>query len=208
VQGGIIIKHNIKMHNNIVKPIISFIIIFIIVVINIKAISVFDNRQEVNKISNEIDATKKDVIELYNIIEEQEQVINYINALMKEIKKDIKEIKIEIKNVKGASSSDKELLGSWTITAYCPCKSCSGKYGNNSASGTKLKYGYVAAPFRLKFGTKIIIEDIGEFEVVDRFGTEKQNKYGTAIDVFFETHAEVKAFGKKTKKVYTIKEDK
>lgn len=95
------------------------------------------------------------------------------------------------------------LIGEFVLTAYCPCSKCCGKNTGITASGTTAKANYTIAADTsvLPFGTEVIIN--GEKYVVeDTGGAIKSNR----IDVFFNTHSEALAFGKKTEKVYKQEE--
>ncbi len=104
---------------------------------------------------------------------------------------------------------DAEYLGVYTITAYCSCEKCCGKYALNrpdgivyGASGKELEADVsVASP--LDFGTNIIIEGLGEYVVEDRTADWIVDKYdGEIIDIYFENHEEALKFGKKELKVW------
>ena len=104
---------------------------------------------------------------------------------------------------------EKELLGTFRITAYCSCKKCCGKWADNrpngivyGASGAELVAGVsVASP--LPFGTKIYIDGLGEYVVQDRLANWVAEKYGDKlIDVYFDDHEEAKQFGCKWLDVY------
>lgn len=86
----------------------------------------------------------------------------------------------------------------YTLTAYCSCSKCCGPYdGSTTASGTTPKWGTVAAPKSLAFGTRVEIDGLGTFTVEDRGGAIK----GDILDVWFPSHAEALAFGRQTKTV-------
>lgn len=104
---------------------------------------------------------------------------------------------------------EKELLGTFRITAYCSCKKCCGKWADNrpngivyGASGAELVAGVsVASP--LPFGTEIYIDGLGEYVVQDRLANWVAEKYGDKlIDVYFDDHEEAKQFGCKWLDVY------
>ena len=87
----------------------------------------------------------------------------------------------------------------FTVTAYCPCAKCCGKWsGGPTASGRMPVQGVtVAAPRSIKFGTWLNIEGVGKRRVDDRLATKFDNR----IDVYFNSHAEAKKFGKRQLKV-------
>ena len=87
------------------------------------------------------------------------------------------------------------------VTAYCGCPKCCGPNARGlTASGRSVSYNggkFVAADTHLfKFGTQLRIPGYAEgeaVEVIDRGGAIK----GYHIDVFFPTHEEARAWGKK-----------
>ena len=78
------------------------------------------------------------------------------------------------------------------VTGYCLCKKCCGKW-----SGTKkMKVGQIAASRSIPFGTRVKIN--GKIYVVnDRLA----KKYDKRMDIYFRTHKEALAWGKKRLKV-------
>ncbi len=91
-----------------------------------------------------------------------------------------------------------ELIGTFTITAYCGCKKC-GTGSNRTASGTTPTEGRTIAADTsiLPFGTQVVIG--GVVYTVEDSGSGVR---GNHIDIFFATHARALAFGRKTMKVY------
>jgi 3D (Asp-Asp-Asp) domain-containing protein len=83
----------------------------------------------------------------------------------------------------------------YTVTAYCSCTKCCGKWaGGPTASGRKPQAGVtIAAPRALPFGTWLDIEGVGRRRVDDRLA----RRYDNRIDVYFPTHAEALRFGKR-----------
>jgi len=82
----------------------------------------------------------------------------------------------------------------FTVTAYCPCKLCCGKWADGyTSSGLKIQLGmkFVAAPKEYPFGTIMEIPSYGKISVEDRGGVIKGNK----LDVFFDTHEEALQWG-------------
>lgn len=87
----------------------------------------------------------------------------------------------------------------WKITAYCSCVKCCGKSDGITASGKQAKYGYVACNW-LPFYTKVKIEGMGEFMVMDRgakslFGSK--SNHIKHLDIWMPTHKQAKQFGVK-----------
>lgn len=91
-----------------------------------------------------------------------------------------------------------ELIGTFTITAYCGCRKC-GTGSNRTASGTTPTEGRTIAADTsiLPFGTQVVIG--GVVYTVEDTGSGVR---GNHIDIFFATHSRALAFGRKTMKVY------
>ena len=101
-----------------------------------------------------------------------------------------------------AKSNNVQYLGKYKLTAYCGCKSCSGKWGTRTASGRKAKQGRTIAVDRrkIKLGSKVQIN--GKTYVAEDVGGGVK---GNHIDVFFSSHKQTMKFGKKTGvKVYKV----
>ncbi len=89
-------------------------------------------------------------------------------------------------------------LGTYTATAYCGCSKCCGKSDGITASGVKATQGRtIAAPSTFAFGTELII-DGHTYVVEDRGGSISGNR----IDIYFDSHADALAYGRKTVAVY------
>lgn len=96
------------------------------------------------------------------------------------------------------ATSSGECIGTFTVTAYCGCKKCSG--GNSkTASGTTPTEGRTIAADTsiLPFGSQVVIDGV-VYTVEDR----GSGVNGNHIDIFFSTHAKALAYGSKTVKVY------
>lgn len=100
---------------------------------------------------------------------------------------------------KNASESEYgEYLGTFTVTAYCPCKKCCGKTNGKTASGKIATANHtVAASKQFAFGTQLVIGG-KVYTVEDRGGAIKGNR----IDIFFASHKAALQFGRKKMKVY------
>ena len=102
-----------------------------------------------------------------------------------------------------AKDNGVQYLGKYKLTAYCGCKSCSGKWGTRTASGRKAKQGRTIAvdKRKIKLGSKVKIN--GKTYVAEDVGGGVKGKH---IDIFFKSHKQTMRFGKKTGvKVYKVK---
>lgn len=105
-------------------------------------------------------------------------------------------------------------LGEFTLTAYCSCSRCCGKYANNrpldeygneiviGASGEQLKAGYSVAvdPDVIPYGTIVIING-------QEYKAQDTGVKGNKIDLYFKTHKETVDFGIQSAEIF-IKEEK
>lgn len=91
-----------------------------------------------------------------------------------------------------------ESLGTYTITAYCPCEICCGQWADGiTASGEPATEGVtIAASNELEFGTVVRI-DGHEYTVQDRGRAITGNR----MDLYFENHDDALAWGVQTKEV-------
>ena len=94
-------------------------------------------------------------------------------------------------------------LGNFTLTAYCPCAKCCGKWAAanpdqaSTASGARAVEGVTVAMGGVPFGTQLSIN--GHIYTVQDRGTP----YGH-VDIFFRDHASACAFGQKYADVYML----
>ena len=95
----------------------------------------------------------------------------------------IPEIKTEEKGEE--TKEEKEYLGTFLLTGYCPCEKCSEGYGRNTATGTIAKQGRTIAvdPNVIPYGSIVEI-DGHEYIAEDCGGAINDNH----IDVFMENH--------------------
>lgn len=92
----------------------------------------------------------------------------------------------KIMYVNGAKSGT--YLGTFWVTAYCPCPICCGEYSNmvnpTTASGAPAVEGVTcAAPSNFEFGTELIV-DGHTYTVQDRGGAIN----GNHLDIYFSNH--------------------
>ena len=105
-------------------------------------------------------------------------------------------------------------LGEFTLTAYCSCSRCCGKWANNrpqdeygnelviGASGELLTAGYSIAvdPDVIPYGTIVIING-------QEYKAQDTGVKGNEIDIYFITHKETVDFGIQAAEIF-IKEEK
>lgn len=100
------------------------------------------------------------------------------------------------------SKEHSKYLGTFKLTAYCPCSQCCGKWANGiTATGVIAKPNHTIAvdPHIIPYGSHVIING-REYVAEDCGGAIKQNK----IDVFFATHQEACDFGVQYAEVYLV----
>ena len=91
-------------------------------------------------------------------------------------------------------------LGNFTLTAYCSCPLCCGKWsGGMAAGGVYPVQGRTVAMAGVEFGTKLVIGD-QVYTVEDR-GTP----YGH-VDIYLVNHADAILFGRQNADVYLLME--
>lgn len=103
----------------------------------------------------------------------------------------------------------KTSLGTFTVTFYCACETCCGKWSNEenplTASGARAEAGVtVGADWEtLPEGTEIEIEGLGRRTVQDKPAEWIIEKYdGRIIDVFCASHEEALKLGKQEAEVW------
>ena len=96
-----------------------------------------------------------------------------------------------------------EYLGKFTLSAYCSCSRCCGKWASgNTASGKKAEANHTIAtdPKVIPLGTEVVINK-KVYVAEDTGGAIKGNR----IDVFFDNHLDALDFGRQKAKVYKKK---
>ena len=90
--------------------------------------------------------------------------------------------------------SIKENTELFNVTAYCSCKDCSEQYGTKTSTGTTAIEGRTIAvdPTVIPYGTKVLIK--GNVYTAEDCGSLIKGK---DIDIYFESHKDVEAFGRK-----------
>jgi len=99
------------------------------------------------------------------------------------------------------NSPVRESLGFFTVTAYCPCSQCCGKWSDGmTTSGHYIQKDdrFCAADSMIPFGMKLDIPGYGFVPVFDR----GKDIIGRKLDVFFSTHKEALEWGKQELEIH------
>ena len=93
-------------------------------------------------------------------------------------------------------------LGEFELTAYCPCKYCSGGYGKTTACGTTAQENHTIAvdPTVIPYGSIIQINGV-DYYAEDCGGAVK----GKIIDIYFEDHKTASDFGRQKAEIFIKK---
>lgn len=136
-------------------------------------------------------------------------------AQLKDREEEIEILEIILKNQKEDASEvvdEPEYIGTFTLTAYCPCEICCGEWALNrpdgivyGAAGVELQEG-VSVACSLPFGTTLQINE-QKYIVQDRTAEWIKEKYEEKIiDMYFENHETAEKFGKQTTDVWIVEE--
>lgn len=92
----------------------------------------------------------------------------------------------------------------FVVTAYCPCQSCSGKWGYQTSTGVRAKQGRTIAvdPTVIPYGSKVIVNG-HKYVAEDCGGAIKGNR----LDIFFESHSDALEFGKQSIECLVIRNE-
>lgn len=119
-----------------------------------------------------------------------------LRARIDENRKEIEQLEIELEQVKSKGRTI-----TVKVTGYCPCSRCCGEWAylnpGITASGTVAKYGTIAAPPSIPFGTKMKIEGYGDmiFTVEDTGSAVVYDNGIYVIDMWMPTHEQAYAVG-------------
>lgn len=148
---------------------------------------------EVNKRNNQrISQLQEDITQLKKKKEERSRVQEKARTLITE-KKDSPQKQKNIAPLQHTRTIKVEVSG------YCSCPICSEGWGNQTADGTGVHWGVIAAPKEIPFGTQMKIEGFGDqvFTVNDRGGYIKKVGDTYRIDVWFPKHGQAEEFGRR-----------
>lgn len=90
-------------------------------------------------------------------------------------------------------------LGEFRLTAYCPCQACSCGYGTMTSTGTvaQSKRTIAVDPTVIPYQSRVLIDGI--IYIAEDCGSLVKDKI---VDIFFDTHKEVDAFGVQYSEIY------
>ena len=130
------------------------------------------------------------------MIEEYEDIIRFrIDDITdEELETYIEELKPEI-----VQKPELESMGTYFITAYCPCTICSSHWGKNTDSGAIATEGRTVAvdPKVIPYGTVLIIN--GHEYVAEDCGSAI---VGKEIDIYFDSHDDAWNFGEQYAEIF------
>ena len=119
------------------------------------------------------------------------------------IYKDGQKISSDVYYTKGSAADglNARPLGSFRLTAYCPCRSCSEGWGRRTSSGAVAAAGHTVAvdPKVIPIGSKLLIN--GTVYTAEDVGGGVKGKH---IDVFFDSHAQARQFGSQAAEIYLL----
>ena len=94
-------------------------------------------------------------------------------------------------------------LGVFKTTGYCPCGSCSGRWGRLTSTGALAAAGHTVAvdPRVIPYGARLMINGV-IYTAEDRGGGVR----GNHIDIFYDTHEESRLHGAQAAEVYLIQQ--
>lgn len=106
-----------------------------------------------------------------------------------------------------------ESIGEYTVTAYCACEKCCGKWAAKQGETVKGAYGIplesgvsIASP--LPKNTVVYIEGVGRLVCHDKTSKWVAEKYhDRIIDIYFDDHKKAVAFAKQKLEVYVRKDE-
>lgn len=154
------------------------------------------------KISYEMETDK--VVELNSKVRELTAEVDSARRDIGELEADIERDTAEIRELEVAKERTRSSVGreiTVKVTGYCPCEYCCGVWATLNpgitASGTVAKYGTIAAPTSLPFGTQMYIEGYGDqvFTVEDTGSAVVYNDGVYVIDMWMPTHEQAYAVG-------------
>lgn len=146
--------------------------------------------------------------ENHEIIKAAQTVWNDANEIWKVKNSELAKQKALEEQKRKEEESRRISLGTFKLTAYCPCSKCCGKWANGiTATGVTARANHTIAvdPRVIPYGSTVYIEGLGTYVAEDCGGAIKGNR----IDIFYNTHSEALNSGVTAlnPKVYLIKDN-
>lgn len=147
-----------------------------------------------------VEITSTDNPEWYAI--KYDDIEGYMYSEWLDEEKPVVTTSVQANDNKTTVQSKGRLYGTCSISHYCNCSTCSGSYGNTTASGAIPSVNRTVAMGRnVPFGTKIRIgNDPTVYTVEDRGGAIGRNN----VDVFVGSHSEAMNKGRYSAPVYIV----
>lgn len=103
--------------------------------------------------------------------------------------------------VKDGNGNTLTSLGTFRLTAYCPCRSCSAGWGRKTSSGAVATVNHTVAvdPKVIPMGSKLMIN--GTIYTAEDVGGGVKKKH---VDIFHESHSQALHFGSRSAEVFLV----
>ena len=189
------------MKNKLLYIIAALAVILLLISIEIRHQT---DLHRINTLTAENTELQQDIAALHATINKQERELRELSDQLRELSQ---------KTSRGGDvEREPQLtcLGTYTVTAYCSCEICCGKWAKDrpagkvyGAAGEELTPGVSVAGW-LPLGTRVMI-DGHEYTVQDRTAKWVRDKYdGRIIDIYFDSHEAAWSWGKRRLEVYKI----
>ena len=192
------------------KKFIAFLIVAIIAILICLLLLMLGLNNAYNEVVVERDNLTAHVSDLSNALSISHEENNNLRNELVDTSVTISKLREEI-NKSSRGEPQMVLLGKMTVTAYCPCELCCGKYARSrpegkvyGASGVQLTDGVSVAAW-LPFNTNIMV-DGHKYVVQDRTARWVKEKYdGKIIDIFTTDHEKAVKLDKRELEVWLLR---
>lgn len=168
------------------------------------------SQQEVMRLKGALESQRESTNSLLKEINELEDRIEECRKARERLEEKLEEEKEKVRELTPSRSTgstgsrgseSRQLLGTFTATAYTDNVQSQGKWVGQTATGRKPQVGVIAVdPRVIPLNTKLYVEGYGECVAGDTGGAIK----GQKIDLFFNTQSECTKYGRKQVKVWRI----
>ena len=139
------------------------------------------------------------------------KAIEVVKEVPVEVIKEVPVTKVITKTVYVEQSHEPESIGTFKITAYCPCEKCCGKWADGiTATGTKATQGRTVAvdPAVIELGSTVYFDGVDG--LVSGFVAEDTGSAikGNRIDLYFDSHEDALEWGVRELEVYAMEDAK